>query len=263
MRELIKSFLNNEQKRKVRTAINSMTWIYRKPLGLYRRRGLENRVPYRPGGRRWSSAIPFDLHISIQQGTIDYVYRDVPMLKHPIEMALYSSLVWKLKPRTIIEIGSKYGGSALWFADLMKTYGIDGRVVSLDIEVPTPPYRRDDIIFMYGDANKLGETVSPEFLASLPRPFLIVEDASHHYRASLATLRFFKPFMRKGEYIVVEDGNVSDMGDDGQREGGPGRAISEFLMESKDRFEIDTGYCDHFGHNVTGNPNGYLRCIRD
>jgi cephalosporin hydroxylase len=176
---------------------------------------------------------------------------------------LYISLVWNLKPRTIIEIGTKYGGSALWFADLMKTYNIDGRVVSVDIAVPNPPYRRAEITLMYGDANKLGETLSPEFIASLPRPFLVVEDASHHFRATLATLRFFEPHMRKGEYIVVEDGAVSDMGNDGEREGGPGRAISEFLMECKGRFEIDADYCDRYGHNVTGNTNGYLRCIRD
>jgi cephalosporin hydroxylase len=34
-------------------------------------------------------------------------------------------------------------------------------------------------------------------------------------------------------------------------------------MECKGRFEIDADYCDRYGHNVTGNTNGYLRCIRD
>lgn len=45
--------------------------------------------------------------------------------------------------------------------------------------------------------------------------------------------------------------------DDGSREGGPCRAISEFLRDHP--YEIDATYCDRYGHNVTGNPNGYLR----
>ena len=91
----------------------------------------------------------------------------------------------------------------------------------------------------------------------------MIEDASHHYDATLATLRFFGPKMRHDEYIVVEDGIVSDMGDDKARAGGPLRAVSRYLMETSGRFEIDSSYCDRYGHNVTGNPNGYLHCIAD
>ena len=37
-------------------------------------------------------------------------------------MAMYQMLLWELKPKTIIEIGSGTGGSAVWMADLMKSY---------------------------------------------------------------------------------------------------------------------------------------------
>jgi cephalosporin hydroxylase len=40
-----------------------------------------------------------------------YTYRGVPMLKNPFDLALYLLLLWRLKPRTVIEIGSKSGGS--------------------------------------------------------------------------------------------------------------------------------------------------------
>jgi cephalosporin hydroxylase len=75
----------------------------------------------------------------------------------------------------------------------------------------------------------------------LPRPWIVIEDSSHHYRDTLAVLRFFDPYMRSAEYIVVEDGNVSDMGNDGNREGGPCRAISEFLMRNP-ACQIDASY---------------------
>lgn len=260
VREMVKSRVSDEGRREIRKAINAVKWPALKIAGLWRRRGYEARLPY-TGGRRWRSEIPFDLHHSIQTGTIGYTYRDVPCLKHPMDIALYTQLVWDVKPRTIIEIGSKAGGSALWFSDMQRTYGIEGQILSIDIVPPSPPYQRPEIQFVYGDANDLGASISDETLASMPRPWLVIEDASHHYMATLAVLRFFGRRMRRGEYLVVEDGNVSDMGDDHAREGGPLRAISQYLLETPDRFEIDACYCDRYGHNVTGNPNGYLRCV--
>lgn len=261
LRSLAKGFLTDDQRRSVRRAINSVTWLYEKPLALYRARDFDRRLPYIPNGRRWRSDIPFDLHFSIQQGVIEYTYRDVPTLKHPMEMALYTLLIWKLKPRTIVEIGSKAGGSAQWMADLMKIYGIDGKIISIDIAPPKPPYVRPEIAFLHGDANKLADCLSRDFLASIAHPLLVIEDSSHHSDATLAVLRFFDPVMQPGEYFIVEDGAVSDMGDDSHRGGGPGHAISQFLLETKGRYQIDASYCDRYGHNVTGNPNGYLRRV--
>jgi cephalosporin hydroxylase len=72
-------------------------------------------------------------------------------------------------------------------------------------------------------------------------------------------MRFFDPLLQSGEYIVVEDASVAEMGEDARLDGGPGRAIAEFLNERGSSYEIDAGYCDLYGSNVTGNPNGYLR----
>src|SRR5262249_34994333 len=66
-------------------------------------------------------------------------YRDVPMLKHPVEVALYMRLIWETKPRTIFEIGSSAGGAAVWMSDLLKTFGIDGQIISIDLKPPAPP----------------------------------------------------------------------------------------------------------------------------
>lgn len=258
LREFVKARVSPEQRRKIRALINAGKWPFVKPLGFWRRRGLNSRLPF-TGGRNWRSAIPFDLHYSIQQGKSRQTYRDVPFFKHPMELALYSMLIWNLKPKTIIEIGSYAGGSALWMADQMRTFGIDGRMVSIDLAPPQLSYQRVDIEFLRGDGNQLGDCLTPEFLSTLRRPLLVIEDSSHHYAVTLAVLRFFDAWMKPGEYIVVEDGFISDMGRDSELDGGPGRAISQFLLEGTGRYEIDSSYCDYFGHNVTGNTNGYLR----
>ena len=43
--------------------------------------------------------------------------------------------MWELKPRTVIEIGTAKGGSALWLADQLSIYGVEGfEVHSYDID---------------------------------------------------------------------------------------------------------------------------------
>jgi cephalosporin hydroxylase len=240
----------------------NLIYLAKLPYRAFRRAGIERRLPLLAGGRGWRSLIPLKLHVAITQGLVDYRYRDIPMEKHPIEMALYTRLLWELKPRSIIEIGTKAGGSATWFSDQLRIFGIDGQVVSVDL-YPPPRSKRlpDSVSLLRGDANDLAPTLTPDFLKMLPRPWLVVEDASHKYDATLAVLRFFDPLMKSGEYIVIEDGTVTEMGLDARFDGGPLRAISDFLRERGSDYTVDTRYCDQYGRNVTGNPNGYLRRV--
>jgi cephalosporin hydroxylase len=56
------------------------------------------------------------------RGTMNYQYRGIPCLKSPIDLAIYLRLIWDAKPRTIFEIGSKAGGSALFFRADPRSY---------------------------------------------------------------------------------------------------------------------------------------------
>ncbi|HZP76561.1 MAG TPA: CmcI family methyltransferase [Pseudolabrys sp.] len=243
-----------------REAIRTLKFLFKEPYRAWRRAGVDRRMPALPGGRGWRTAIPPKLHISLMHGLIGYTYRGVPMEKHPVEMALYTRLLWEVKPRSIIEIGTRAAGTTAWLSDHLRTFGIDGRIVSVDINVPPrPAFLPDTVKLLQGDANDLAPTLTPAVLSELPRPWLVIEDASHTYQATLAALRFFDPLLRSGEYIVVEDANMTEMGVDARFDGGPARSIAEFLQERGSDYEIDTRYCDQYGRNVTGNPNGYLR----
>jgi cephalosporin hydroxylase len=251
--------LRDSTKERRRRAIGALKYAIKMPYRALRRAGIERRLPPLPKGRGWRTDIPPSVQISIMHGIVDYRYRDITMQKHPVEIALYMRLIWDLRPRTIIEIGSLFGGSAVWMADVLENFGIESRVVSIDQKPPSPPYKPASVSFLQGDQNNLAATLSTDVIASLPRPWLVIEDASHHYAPTLAVLRFFDPLLRSGEYIVVEDANVAEMGLDARYSGGPARAIAEFLRERSFDYEIDSRYCDHYGRNVTGNPNGYLR----
>jgi len=257
-RRYIKSRLAEDQRRRVRRAINVLETMC-PPLRAVRQAVVQRDWPPLPGGRTWQTAIPPVLLHSLVEGTVGHRYRDIPMQKHPVEIALYTRLLWEIKPATIIEIGSLAGGAAVWMGDLLRTFAIDGRVFSVDLQPPTPSYAPPNVKFLRGDANNLGATLGAEFLLSLPRPWLVIEDASHDYETTLAVLRFFDPLLRPGEYMIVEDAAVPEIGQDSWHGGGAARAIAQFLHDRNADYEIDAAYCDYYGRNVTGNPNGYLR----
>lgn len=209
--------------------------------------------------RPFASALPGDVLTSVQAGVFNTTYRGVRFWKSPFDVVLYLQVLGALRPRSVIEIGSKFGGSALWFADMISAAGETPRVVSVDLK---PPALKDDrIVFLEGDALDLGAVLTDELLASLPRPWLVTEDSAHIEATCAAVLDFFEPRMQRGEYIVIEDGIVADLPDKKYKayDNGPNRAVAAFLERTRGRYEIDTALCDHFGRNFTYNPNGWLK----
>jgi cephalosporin hydroxylase len=204
------------------------------------------------------SSLPVANLRKIQQGTMRYTWRGVLCNKNPFDLALYPMLLWQEKPRTIIEIGSKEGGSALWLWQTANAFHLGTRIISIDIN-QRAKLKHPHITFLQGDGRNLDAVLSEDVMASLPRPLLVIEDADHHYLTTLGVLRFMDRFLEPGEYILVEDGISVSFGNDTRQEGGPSRAVAEFIAEQASRYEVDRRYCDFFGPNVTWNPNGYLK----
>jgi cephalosporin hydroxylase len=202
------------------------------------------------------SEIPYELLMKIQQGAMAYRYHGIPLLKNPFDLALYPLLLDRVKPRTLIEIGSHAGGSALWFADQLPGM----RVLSIDLQPPSG-ISHPAVTFLKGDARDLAGVITREAMQALERPLLVVEDSSHLSGTTAAVLDFFDPWLRPGEFMVVEDGILTAMRAAETYDGGPLRAIHEFLARTCPRYEIDRSLCDYFGTNVTWNVDGYLRRV--
>lgn len=210
-------------------------------------------------GRSFSPAMPAEVLMAIQNGTLRQKYRGRMLYKSPLDLALYLQLIDRLRPPTVIEIGTAQGGSAMWFADMLTVLGIEGRVVTVDRQQVDLEDRR--ITALTGSATDL-ETVLPDaFLGSFPRPWLVVEDSAHTCDVCLAVLDFFDSRLTPGDYIVVEDGVVRGLPGEKYRSyaDGPSRAIESFLQRRGEDYEIDAELCDLYGYNVTWNPNGWLR----
>lgn len=216
--------------------------------------------PVAAQGRSFDTAVPAEVLGAVQKGVMRSVYRGVPFLKSPFDIGIYLQLLSRIAPRSVIEIGTKHGGSALWFADMLSAAGVaQPRVVSVDIN-PLAKFTDPRIQFLQGDAADLAPVLTPELLESLPRPWLVVEDSSHFHHHVTAVLWFFDGYLRAGDCIVVEDGVVAHLPEPVYRqyENGPNRAVRDFLQEAGDAYRIDASLCDFYGRNATYNPNGYL-----
>lgn len=205
------------------------------------------------------TAIPLRLLQSIQEASLSYRYRGRVLEKNPFDLALYSMLISSLRPGTIIEIGSRFGGSAEWFADQALLNGLETKVFSFDLEQSNQSARKN-LVFGSADIHRLEVSSLPQILRDAKRPLLISEDGPHTLSGSLAALRFFDQYLIPGDYIVIEDGNLANLGYWGFG-GGPTKAIEAFLAEEQGKYRVDRDYCDFYGKNVTWNINGWIARI--
>jgi hypothetical protein len=161
---------------------------------------------------------------------------------------------------TVLEIGSKSGGSAVWFADLLQKLGVDGHVHSFDL-FPVTDLEHCGVSFHFGDGRRLAEVADAAFMGACQRPLVVVEDADHTYATTRAVLDFCDQWLKPGEYVVVEDGNLSDLYPQSypDHSSGPHQAIREFLAEHDSDYDIDADLCDFFGYNATSCTNGFIR----
>lgn len=198
---------------------------------------------------------------AFQKGIMAWSYRGRPTWKCPMDLAIYSQILWDLKPRTIVEFGSNRGGSALWMADQLSGFGLASfHIYSLDI-APVTDLQDPRITFGHCDVADPAAYIGLADLIHLPKPLLVIDDASHQASHVLNVLRFVDQAMQPGDYLIVEDGILDHLGWSDDYGGGPLKALTTFLAETGDRYQIDRARCDTFGHNVTWNPEGYLRRV--
>ena len=192
-----------------------------------------------------------------QRGTMKFCYRGRICIKSPIDLAIYLQLLQDVRPRTLIEIGSKAGGSALLFRDYGRMLDLQLEIVSIDIKRPKDEC--EGITFLEGDVNDLQPVFEKYRLDERPRPWLVVEDSAHTASACVAALRFFAKRLMPGEWMIMEDGVLDELGLSERYKGGPNLAIMQFFAANPGVFEVGAEYCDMFGQNATYNPNGYLQ----
>src|SRR5438045_7270548 len=69
----------------------------------------------------------------LNRGHHKVTYKGIKAIRCPFDYVIYQMIIGEVRPDLIIEIGSHEGGGALYLADLLKIYDIDGEVHTIDI----------------------------------------------------------------------------------------------------------------------------------
>lgn len=170
------------------------------------------------------------------------------------DLTRYEKVIEKAQPDLVIEVGAKWGGSALWFA----SFGID--VISVDIDQSlTGPARGLDANRGNAGASRItwfeGDSIDPGLVAKIAKRaryrdyhrVMVSLDGEHAAPHVLQEIGLYGPLVSKGQYLVVEDG-IFDLVDPavahrgGARipaEGGPLAAIRQAGLVADPRWHRD------------------------
>jgi cephalosporin hydroxylase len=193
------------------------------------------------------STKPWAHEFVLQDGNIP-LYKGVGMYKNPLDLWIYQEIIWETKPDTIVELGTMFGGSAMYLADLMP----NGKVVTVDngkLIHFMPRFKQENIIPILGDVFDKEVFEQVKFYAT--GRTMIILDTDHDYEHVLKEMELYAPLVTKGCYMIVED--TDTIPSDGGR--GPLEAIKDYFKDHSD-FKVDL---DRHRFLITFHPQGFLR----
>lgn len=179
----------------------------------------------------------------------------VPVLKNPLDLWTLQELIVSRRPNVIVETGTAYGGSALFYSFLLEQLGW-GIVVSVDVSKGTyqgqPVFRpvRGNLFFVHGDSSL--EVTRDQVTGLISRYIeaprvMVLLDSNHTYKHVRRELENLAPLTTPGQYLVVEDTNtqlVLPSYDGGK---GARAAVEEYVKGRKGVFEEDEKLRERWG----------------
>lgn len=148
--------------------------------------------------------IIFDRFGPAKQG----MWRGHRALKYPTDLMLYSEMIFENKPDFIIETGLRYGGSALFYADVCRLAN-HGKVICVEIDekYEAPKHTRLQVIY--------GDSVSEDVMTQIKKivtgkRVMVILDSDHSLQHIYAELCAYAPLLSVGDYIVAEDLYAAD-----------------------------------------------------
>jgi cephalosporin hydroxylase len=191
-----------------------------------------------------------------RRGTKDLHWFGFRTIKTPMDMWIYQEIVSETRPEVIVECGTAFGGSSLYFASLFDLLG-RGEVITIDIEVRgnQPDHPRITRI--------VGSSTDPAVAEDVRRRVggrktMVILDSDHHEPHVSGELRAYSGLVSVGCYLVVEDTNLNGHPVVPDHGPGPMEAVEAFLPASPE-FEVDRSR-ERF--MLTLNPGGFLKRVR-
>jgi cephalosporin hydroxylase len=210
-----------------------------------------------------------------------------PIIQYPQDIVCLQELIWRVKPRVIVETGIAHGGSLILSASMLALLDmcdaadnnttLDPRtpsrqVIGVDIDIrahnraameahPLSHY----ITMIEGSSLEPTTIQQVHNLARGRGATLVCLDSNHTHEHVLAELSAYASLVTPNSYCVVFDTIIEDLPADmfpdrpWDHGNNPKTAVWEFL-KSHSEFEIDREIPQRL--QITAAPDGYLRRVR-
>lgn len=176
------------------------------------------------------------------------------------DMWNYQEILTCLRPSLIVEFGTHSGGSALYFAEIMKLVSPRGRVLTVDIDhsrVNEVARRNKWIEFLQSD------TAAPAVVdrirtlrAEYSGKVFFILDSDHTKSHVFDELVQLRNVSAPGDYVIVEDSNINGHPVLPGWGEGPYEALEAYFSQYPDDYEQDTMRENKFGFSFA--PKGFL-----
>ena len=196
-----------------------------------------------------------------------------PILNLPQDMFALQEIIFKTRPKFIIELGVAWGGSLLFYSTLMEVLG-GKQIIGVDTYIPKDLKMRlssfgklsQRIILIKGSSTEENTLNRIKSIVADCREVMVVLDSYHTHDHVLKELQLYSPLIGKGFYLICGDTILDDVPEQKHRprpwgpKNNPKTALHEFFKENE-RFEADKTIENKL--LLTCNPDGYLRCCKD
>lgn len=219
--------------------------------------------------------------LAANEGWFRQSWLGVPIWQISDDIVRLQRVVADVKPTWIVETGTKFGGSAIFFASLLSLLGRKpedpGGIITVDIHRTT---EATEVLGSHAYANYVraalvGDAAAPETIAAVkaeiakqPGSVLVFLDDNHNAEHVYREILGYAPLVTPGSYLIVADTVFAEMG--GTPVGVPTEkypdvelsnprvALHRFLKEDH-AFHRDESYAAGGASNF---PDGFLRRVR-
>ena len=198
----------------------------------------------------------------------------VPIIQLPSDVIVLQELIYKIKPKFIIECGIGHGGMLLFYATILKALQIKKyKVIGIDVKIrginkkkllKNPLIKNIELIEKSSTENNITNFLIKKYSIKIKDKKIIILDSNHTKEHVLNELNLYSKMLNRGDYIIVMDTIIEfidkkfNIGKQFSKGNSPYNAVNIFLKKNKD-YELDKYYENKSFLTVA--RNGFLKKI--
>ncbi len=213
-------------------------------------------------------AIQFNRLSEQKKYSQNFDWLGVKIVKLPTDLHIFQEIIFKTKPKFIIETGIAHGGSLLFFASMQKLMNIKGKVIGVDINlrkkneniIRKHPIYKNRIILLKGSSTDTNIIKKIKSIVGNARTMVIL-DSNHTESHVFEELNLYSKIVSKKNYLIVQDTGIIHMPEklnknrNWSKKNNPYTAVKKFLKKNK-KFKIDSDIYEKIYFSAS--PDGFL-----